>query len=107
MKIEILEKIFKCTYENLNGKLMFYQFFIESSSKFVIYTALENSTIFLQQFFLFRRRDLPPSLQAPLINNIAGVSGEDPPKMSECIFGWKTILLSSKAKIEKVFNIQV
>ena len=54
LRFEIFEKVFKFTQENLNGKLIFTHFLSDLLELLSFYTALENNTIFLQQFFRFR-----------------------------------------------------
>ena len=51
LRFEIFEKTLKFTYENLNGKLIFYRFSIPSSRPVVILYSLEINIIFLLQFF--------------------------------------------------------
>ena len=51
LKFEMLEKIFKFTYENLNGKLIFTNFLYDFPGPLSFYTPLKNNTICLQQFF--------------------------------------------------------
>ena len=52
--LKFVEKILKFTYKNLNGKLPFFLFLSHLPGPLSFYTALENNTIFLQQFFQFR-----------------------------------------------------
>ena len=67
--MKFVEKILKFTYKNLNGKLILIHFLSVLPGPLSFYTALENNTIFLQQFFLFRGGEAspPPSpLRAPM-----------------------------------------
>ena len=73
MKIEIFEKKFKFTYENLNLKLTLnrkFQLLSRLPGPLSSYTHLENKTIFLQQFFRCRGEASPlPLPRAPLLIN--------------------------------------
>ena len=50
LRFEIIDKTFEFTYENLNGKLMCLLCSRQFYKKFIIYTALESTTIFLHVF---------------------------------------------------------
>ena len=64
--LKFFEKILKFKYKNLNGKLTSH-FLSHLPGPLSFYTALENKTIFLQQFLWFRGGgELPPPLRAPM-----------------------------------------
>ena len=50
LRFEIFQKILIFKYENLNGKLNFYQFSSDPPGPLSFYTALENNTIFYNIF---------------------------------------------------------